>query len=157
MKEAHDPSPAPPSLAALVTSIDVARTTDPPLVSVRTVRVFAVASLVATGVVAAGVYGSDARPARHATREAVTLTASFAPSEAAPSEAAPPAAAATTGVLQTASALPRRRIFVDGRTVGQTPEAVVLSCGVHRVRIGSAGKTRTVTVPCGGEIDALAR
>jgi serine/threonine-protein kinase len=56
------------------------------------------------------------------------------------------------GVLRTAGAAPNRRIFVDDRTVGQTPESVTVKCGPRVVRLGSAGKPQTVDVPCGGEI-----
>jgi serine/threonine-protein kinase len=61
------------------------------------------------------------------------------------------------GRVKTEGATAGRRIFVDARTVGQTPEAVVVKCGLHRVRIGSAGKTLTVDVPCGGEVEVRDR
>jgi serine/threonine-protein kinase len=61
-----------------------------------------------------------------------------------------------TGVLQTAGAVPGRRIFVDKRTVGQTPGSVTVACGTHLVRIGSSGVARNVDVPCGGEINVAA-
>jgi serine/threonine-protein kinase len=57
------------------------------------------------------------------------------------------------GLVKTSAATPGRRIFVDRLTVGQTPAPVLVRCGSHRVRVGSAGKTLTVDVPCGGEID----
>ncbi len=50
-----------------------------------------------------------------------------------------------------------RRIFVDGATVGQTPSPVKVRCGVHTIRIGSAGRPQTVDVPCGGEIEIAGR
>lgn len=56
------------------------------------------------------------------------------------------------GRILTAGAVPGRRIFVDERTVGQTPEAVVVKCGTRQVKVGSTGSTRPVDVPCGGEI-----
>jgi serine/threonine-protein kinase len=58
----------------------------------------------------------------------------------------------THGTVMTSTASPGRRIFIDGRTAGETPAPVVVSCGTHRVRIGSAGRTSTVEVPCGGEV-----
>lgn len=54
--------------------------------------------------------------------------------------------------MKTAGAAPGRRIFVDEKTVGQTPEAVVVKCGSRNVRLGSTGSTHVVDVPCGGEI-----
>jgi serine/threonine-protein kinase len=56
------------------------------------------------------------------------------------------------GLLKTSGAAPNRRIFVDERTLGQTPETVTVKCGSRTVRLGSAGKNQTVDVPCGGEI-----
>ena len=83
-------------------------------------------------------------------------TASVAPS----SSAAPPASSAPSGprvppdmgVIITKGAIPHRRIFVDEKTVGQTPQSVTVKCGQRVVRLGSAGKRQTVDVPCGGEI-----
>ena len=98
-----------------------------------------------------------------------------APPPSAPSVAAPVAAAVTApvavavaapvaatvaalvvppgkGSLSTVRSAPGRRIFVDERTVGETPSAVLVACGVHRVRVGSRGATTTVDVPCGGEV-----
>jgi hypothetical protein len=56
-----------------------------------------------------------------------------------------------TGLLKTTYAPDGRRVFVDGRVVGQTPLAARVPCGRHTVRIGSTGGTLTVDVPCGGE------
>jgi serine/threonine-protein kinase len=56
------------------------------------------------------------------------------------------------GVIRTQGAPPDHRIYVDERVVGQTPESVTVKCGSHSLRIGSAGATRTVDVPCGAAI-----
>ena len=77
-----------------------------------------------------------------------SASASASASAPAPAEAVP----AGMGRVKTTGAAPGRRIFVDERTVGQTPEAVVVKCGSRAIRLGSAGSTRTVDVPCGGEI-----
>jgi len=78
-----------------------------------------------------------------------------------PEPVAPPAvvAPAKTGMgsVITSAATPGRRIFVDQRTVGQTPEAVLVKCGLHRVRLGSAGKTVMIDVPCEGEVSVTDR
>jgi serine/threonine-protein kinase len=63
-----------------------------------------------------------------------------------------PTIAPDTGVITTAKATPGRRIFVDRRTVGETPASVTVPCGLRIVQIGSAGSPRTIDVPCGGEI-----
>jgi eukaryotic-like serine/threonine-protein kinase len=86
-----------------------------------------------------------------------------APLASASSEPAPPAntsaepAAAIPGdmgMLKTTGLAPGRRIFVDERTVGQTPESVLVKCGAHTVMIGSAGRRQAVDIPCGGELNA---
>jgi serine/threonine-protein kinase len=56
------------------------------------------------------------------------------------------------GRVRTAGAVPGRRIFVDERVVGQTPDAVVVKCGVRSIKLGSSGVTRAVDVPCGAEL-----
>jgi serine/threonine-protein kinase len=59
--------------------------------------------------------------------------------------------------VKTSAATPGRRIFVDQRTVGQTPDTVVVPCGLRRIRVGSTGKTLTLEVPCGGRIEVSDR
>jgi hypothetical protein len=61
------------------------------------------------------------------------------------------------GRLSTAGSAPGRRIFVDDRTVGETPNDVIVPCGSHRVRVGSRGTTSIVEVPCGGELNVSDR
>ena len=56
------------------------------------------------------------------------------------------------GVLQTKGAHPGHRIFVDDRTMGQTPLTVLVKCGTVTVKLGSAGRDKKVEVPCGGSI-----
>jgi hypothetical protein len=59
--------------------------------------------------------------------------------------------------MHTTGAAPNRRIFVDEKVVGQTPESVTVKCGTHAVKLGSSGKTQTIDIPCGGEITASDR
>ena len=56
------------------------------------------------------------------------------------------------GRVKTADAKPGHRVFVDDKTVGQTPDAVLVKCGSRKIRVGSAGSVQTVDVPCGAEI-----
>jgi serine/threonine protein kinase len=84
---------------------------------------------------------------------ASALASASASASTAPADELPPG----TGRVKTSGAAPGRRIFVDERTVGQTPEAVVVKCGSRAIRLGSAGTTRTVDVPCGGEITVADR
>jgi hypothetical protein len=66
-------------------------------------------------------------------------------------------ASAATGVMTTNGALPGRRIFVDKRTVGQTPASVTVPCGTHVVQIGSSGVPSTIDVPCNGDVNFAGR
>jgi len=62
----------------------------------------------------------------------------------------------TTGRLLTDAGEKGHRIFVDGRFAGGGGAPLVVRCGRHDVRVGSAGRLRTVDVPCGGDL-AVAR
>lgn len=85
-----------------------------------------------------------------------------------PSSAAPPASASSTApakpsappdktIVRTEGARGGRRIFVDGRSVGQTPSTVIVPCGSHEIRLGSSGVTRQMDLPCGGEVTVADR
>lgn len=54
--------------------------------------------------------------------------------------------------MKTSGAAPGRRIYVDDKVAGQTPETITLKCGPHKVKLGSAGNPQEIDVPCGGEI-----
>jgi eukaryotic-like serine/threonine-protein kinase len=69
----------------------------------------------------------------------------------------PPAIAPGMGLLKTTDLAGGRRIFVDERTVGQTPESVLVKCGTRSVKIGSSGRRQVVDVPCSGEINVEER
>lgn len=62
-----------------------------------------------------------------------------------------------TGVVKTTGAPPGRRIFVDHRARGQTPDSVTVKCGRHSIRLGSTGRPQMVDVPCGGEVTVSSR
>lgn len=79
-----------------------------------------------------------------------------APAEAAspsPAPAPAPAPAPTSGTLRTPASTRANRVFVDGVVVGSGGGALEVPCGVRAVRVGSAGTTRRVEVPCGGAVD----
>jgi hypothetical protein len=68
-----------------------------------------------------------------------------------PQPAAPqPAPASTIGTLLVDSTAEGQRVFVDG--VILSAHAALLRCGPHDVAMGSPGRTRTIDVPCGGEV-----
>jgi hypothetical protein len=43
-------------------------------------------------------------------------------------------------------------VFIDGRVVGEGARTFEVSCGAHKVQVGSSGVRRSVDVPCGGEV-----
>jgi serine/threonine-protein kinase len=117
------------------------------------------------GIPSAAPFGSAAPAASAAASPSPAGSASASASGAASASAAPSATAAPPsaakpseaigegmGIVTTSGAAPGRRIFVDDRTVGQTPQSITVKCGSHSVRIGSSGKTQTIDVPCGGEV-----
>ncbi len=103
------------------------------------------------------------------TAEAVpppTSTAEPPPSASAPKKPAAGAGAAgagawvaaalsadpsKTGIVDTTSLPPGRKIVVDGRLVGTSPGRVVVRCGSHRFQIGDL-PSETLDLPCGGEL-----
>ncbi len=54
-----------------------------------------------------------------------------------------------TAALSTAAWAKGFRVFVDGAVVGETPGVFEIKCGTHRIKVGSAGVQKTVTVACG--------
>jgi serine/threonine-protein kinase len=82
----------------------------------------------------------------------VTSAATTAPAALPPASARAPPIPLAMGLLNTANAPPGHRIFVDRRTVGQTPQTVLVKCGQASVKIGSAGHPRALEIPCGKEI-----
>jgi hypothetical protein len=81
-------------------------------------------------------------------------SAESAPPTAADAEAssAEPPLPPGQGIARTPAKPAGRRVFVDGRVIGQSPMVLRLSCGVHKFKIGSAGTERSAVVPCGGEM-----
>lgn len=61
-----------------------------------------------------------------------------------------PAPASTVGTLRLDPTVEGQRVFVDG--VALSAPAALLRCGPHDVAMGSIGRTRTIDVPCGGEV-----
>ncbi len=43
------------------------------------------------------------------------------------------------------------RVFVDGHLAGNTPGPLLVPCGAHVVKVGSAGREQSLTLPCGEE------
>ena len=104
-------------------------------------------------------------PVPPTTADGAPAPVASGPSSAAPGASASASASADAGAgaagvaegmgrVTTLGTAPGRRIFVDEKTVGQTPEAVVVKCGVRKIKLGSSGSTQSIDVPCGGEIAA---
>ena len=76
-----------------------------------------------------------------------------APSPSPSPLAAEPSAPANTGTIVAPLAARHHRIWVDGEVVvWATGPALRVPCGPHVVRIGSAGASQSVDVPCGGRV-----
>ena len=77
------------------------------------------------------------------------------PLAAGPAGAALPPAApgGRTGRLLTAPSEAGHRVFVDGRLAGSGGAPLVVRCGTHEVRVGSAGRLWRVEVPCDGAVE----
>jgi serine/threonine protein kinase len=81
-----------------------------------------------------------------------TATATPTPTPTSSSNPMPGPSTSTSGTIKTNEAIKDRRVWVDGKLVGQTPDSFQVPCGSHEVRVGSAGKAQSVDVPCGGEV-----
>lgn len=90
------------------------------------------------------------RPARRPRLVPPRVVAAPRPEPRADASAAP-AVSATTGLLVTDAREAGHRLFVDGRVLA-AGAPVAVRCGTHEVRVGSAGRLRKLTVPCGGSV-----
>ncbi len=96
---------------------------------------------------------ASAAPSTTATSKPGTApSASVAAPVATSAPASDLVADATHCVMHTRDAQPGHRIYYDNRVVGETPASVVVRCGVHEVKLGSAGYLRKPDLPCGGEL-----
>jgi serine/threonine-protein kinase len=149
------PAPAPPtststSTAASTVPATSTSTAPAPVTPTPTPTVTAPATPTAT-------VSSTSTSTPTSTPTVATDAPSIPASSASAQPAAAPAPAPTdlppaAGRIKTTGAVAGRRIFVDGKTVGQTPESVVVKCGSHQIKLGSAGSPHAIDVPCGGEI-----
>jgi serine/threonine-protein kinase len=142
--------PLVPTTAAVTTTAASTATAPATATQAATPTATAVASTATTASAASS--SPSASPSAMASAApsstATTATSATSTSATAAGDELPPG----MGRIRTAGAAPGRRIFVDERTLGQTPESVVVKCGARAVKLGSAGSTHTVEVPCGGEI-----
>ncbi len=128
-------------------------------------RYVAVALVAAVGLIVLAVVQSVPRPEGAGARAAAASRPAAGAPAAARAEAnaavavpspvpAPPtgpaAPASTIGTLRIDSSADGQRVFVDG--VALSAPAALLRCGPHDVAVGSAGRTRSIDVPCGGEV-----
>ena len=108
--------------------------------------------------------GVSAMPSVSAMASGSTVAALPTGAPPSPSTSAPPSPSPSTSAsaagdvpptmarITTTGTAPGRRIFVDERAVAQTPDAVLIKCGPHKIKLGSAGSTQLIDMPCGGEI-----
>jgi hypothetical protein len=79
---------------------------------------------------------------------AVPLSTAWTEAKPHIAEARPP----SLGELRTARGTGGHRVWVDGKLVGEAPLTFPLACGRHWVRVGSAGRSEGVDVPCEGTV-----
>lgn len=96
---------------------------------------------------------APASAAAAGSASAPVLVAANASAAAAPPIAvAPPLVpGASQGVIKTRWNT-GHRLFVDGVVVGETPAQVLVTCGEHVVKVGSAGREQTLDVACGSTV-----
>lgn len=97
-------------------------------------------------------HGGPAQPQVEGTQvpeNGAVPTPAWARSES-PVPAQAPAAAPTVGTLRLDASLEGQRVFLDGVALSAT--AAILRCGPHEVAVGSPGRSRSIDVPCGGEV-----
>jgi hypothetical protein len=137
----------------------------PPPVTTASVSATTTASSASeAGVAEAGSTSADASPEDAETRDVAAQNADAsadaravvsvdAAASARAEDAAPPNPhGKRTGEIVAEDAPRGRRVFVDGRAVGETPAIVVAPCGTHEVKVGSKGNPQTVDIPCGGRV-----
>jgi hypothetical protein len=98
------------------------------------------------------------RSADAATTTPITI-ASVAPSAAPPAVPSAPTTAAsvaaidvspTTGTLRLQHPALPGHVWLDGTKL--TASMATVSCGKHKVKVGTWGRSHTVDIPCGGEL-----
>lgn len=62
----------------------------------------------------------------------------------------PVATAATMGSI--VPTVKGHRLYLDGKLVGDSAGAIAVPCGQHTIKVGTAGVSKSIAVPCGGEL-----
>ena len=69
-----------------------------------------------------------------------------------------PALPPTTGRVLTPASARSHRVWIDGELAARASGvALSVACGAHVVRIGSAGASQSIQVPCGGDVSVDAK
>jgi hypothetical protein len=82
-----------------------------------------------------------------------SVTASAEPEPSPSVSAGPPSSVGTVRAADSGG----HRVWIDGKLVGNTPQAYEVVCGHHVVRVGSNGQPQMIEVPCGGEVQVELR
>lgn len=96
-------------------------------------------------------------PSPRASASPPPSSQSAAPAPAAPEPAAEPLAPTMTRLVTREGIAAGRRVYVDGKVVGQTPLRWIGRCGDRTVRVGSQGEDQALALPCGKELVVDAR
>jgi serine/threonine-protein kinase len=120
----------------------------------RRVLGYVVAAAVLLAPLAGGARGVRLPPAALPPRVARSFLAAteVERSVAAPRAESTPSIPPDVGLLETPDGMANHRVFVDGVARGTGGEAFRLRCGLHAVRLGSAGRLQWVQIPCGATL-----
>lgn len=159
---ATPPKPSPSASVAASASAPIAVRTAAPIASAPPSVTASATAAPDAGPPVASASASTTGPAIASAAPSASASAKTVPSAPSTATSAPPVATApppsdlvadaTHCVMHTRDAQPGHRIYYDNRVVGETPASVVVRCGVHEVKLGSAGYLRKPDLPCGGEL-----
>jgi hypothetical protein len=98
----------------------------------------------------------DERPRPDASPAVDAAAAAAAEPDAAASARVKPrpslALAPNHGALDLPKSAEGHRVYVDGHMIGEAPAPLVVTCGVHAIKVGSHGRPQNLFVPCGAHV-----
>lgn len=156
-------TPMPPSLAPHARSVGPHAqwvAVEPPSGRGSSIAMLAMAAVAAIAIGFVGTGAVTGAVQRHAAARptsvqvrAPTPSVSATTSSPVVSAAASAEPPRTTGRIILPARAAGHRLFIDDRVVGEGQGVLPVACGRHLVKIGSRGKSQSVDVPCGGDVD----
>ncbi len=121
-----------------------------PRVVAKPVRRSNVVAISVCAVLAVALVAAIALVARRPHAAAISVGMNRLPLVEAPALELPALPAATSGAI--VPTVKGHRLYVDGKLLGDSAGAVTVPCGQHTIKLGTAGQTKDIAVPCGGQI-----